>query len=147
MRKVHGVRGHRSTPTPRIPWSAHTWPPYGAFARTPLFLEKSGKALPNNFCCTRGFVMRTLKFSFWAGKGLRPHLCPSWGLCPQPSIQVLGGLAPLAPMHLSATCIGGVSLQKSRFREAMIPALSIVGFAPSGSYYSPLCQKPLFWTS
>ena len=36
---------------------------------------------------------------------------------------------------------------KNRFRETMFAELSIVGFAPSGSYYRPLVLKPNIWTS
>ena len=36
------------------------------------------------------------------------------------------------------------SSEKNRFCQTMFPALSMVGFAPSGSYWSPLVSKPLF---
>ena len=58
----------------------------------------------------------------------------------QESFEILGNLVGrvLKPHGI---------LQKHRFYETMLIELSIVGFAPLGSYCSPLVRKPLFWAS
>ena len=42
---------------------------------------------------------------------------------------------------------GVFRFEKYRFCETMLIELSTVGFAPLGSYWSPLIRKRLFWTS
>ena len=63
----------------------------------------------------------------------------------------LGGFSACrgAPWALTGdwASYGDFLFPKHRFLETMFPALSMVGFAPLGSYYSPLGLKPSFWTS